>query len=162
MEVEVYRRRRVEGTASGSQPGQWAVAAGDGLRRRTGRLLCPFRRQTRPTGPTARCDALCDTLWSHVILEASRITCDHRVSQSGLTMLLLVNKLHFRLLGFTPRRSLSSSLTLIVNSTIVMPSRFVTAASHHTHKYCDGSIITPARVARGEYVAGCTMELQKG
>ena len=45
-------------------------------------------------------------------------------------MLLLVNKLHFRLLGFTPRRSLSSSLTLIVNSTIVMPSRFVTAASH--------------------------------
>ena len=46
-------------------------------------------------------------------------------------MLLLVNKLHFRLLGFTPRRSLSSSLTLIVNSTIVMPSRFVTAASHH-------------------------------
>ena len=45
-------------------------------------------------------------------------------------MLLLVNKLHFRLLGFTPRRSLSSSLTLIVNSTIVMPSRFVTSASH--------------------------------
>ena len=45
-------------------------------------------------------------------------------------MLLLVNKLHFRLLGFTPRRSLSSSLTLIANSTIVMPSRFVTAASH--------------------------------
>ena len=30
-----------------------------------------------------RCDALCDTLWSHVILEASRITCDHRVSQSA-------------------------------------------------------------------------------
>ena len=29
-----------------------------------------------------RYDALCDTLWSHVILEASRITCDHRVSQS--------------------------------------------------------------------------------
>ena len=26
--------------------------------------------------------SLCDTLWSHVILEASRITCDHRVSQS--------------------------------------------------------------------------------
>ena len=26
--------------------------------------------------------SLCDTLLSHVILEASRITCDHRVSQS--------------------------------------------------------------------------------
>ena len=53
-------------------------------------------------------------------------------------MLLLVNKLHFRLLGFTPRRSLSSSLTLIVSSTIVMPSRFVTAASHHGGGRCEG------------------------
>ena len=47
-------------------------------------------------------------------------------------MLLLVNKLHFRLLGFTPRRSLSSSLTLIVNSTIVTHSRFVTTTSRQT------------------------------
>ena len=39
--------------------------------------------------------------------------------------------LHFRLLGFTYHpSSLSSSLALIVNSTIVMRSRFVTAASH--------------------------------
>ena len=30
-----------------------------------------------------RCDALCDTLRSHVVLESSRITCDHRVSQSA-------------------------------------------------------------------------------
>ena len=31
------------------------------------------------------CDALCDTLRSHVVLEASmaRITCDHRGSQSA-------------------------------------------------------------------------------
>ena len=49
-----------------------------------------------------------------------------------LGMLLLVNKLHFRLLGFTPRRSLSLSLTLIVNSTIVTHSRFVTTTSRQS------------------------------
>ena len=49
-------------------------------------------------------------------------------------MSLLVNKLHFRLLGFTPRRSLSLSLTLIVNSTIVTHSRFVTTTSRQRRR----------------------------